>query len=233
MPHTLEEINALFAELRVEWNASEALVKSAEQVCGDAIIPSIKEFRYAGRRVVDAFATFSGGTDLIKAKAFIQDAIFNCHCARHDAIDVATGIMASTMEVAVKKIGYQHILAAFPKFADLRRHLSAVRIRIRASRGDRENRDAIYQAVHEAEFPALMALYEEFQGAEDLMKSLARRERIELTFTRGTTVISVVAALVLAYVALFKKPDCPVIQMTTPAPMHQAPLSAVPSKARH
>jgi hypothetical protein len=209
MSQSSGDIDALFAELRTEWDASEALVKAAEQVSGDAIIPSIKEFRYAGRRIVDALHELKASGDGAKAKAFVQDAIFNCHCARHDAIDVATGIMASTMSVAVEKIGYQHILAAFPKFAELRKKLSEARAKIRVSRQNRTDRDAIYQSIHVTDFPALIELYEEYQSAEDVMKSLAKGQRREILFHRVTTVILVIAAVGSMLVAVFRKPDCP------------------------
>jgi len=111
MPATIEEITALFANARQEWNTAEETVKAAEQICGDAVIPSVKEFRYAGRRLIDAFEALEGG-DLPKANGFLQDAVFNCHCARHDAIDVSVAIIASNLSVAIKKIGYRNILNA-------------------------------------------------------------------------------------------------------------------------
>jgi hypothetical protein len=232
MKHTLEEINARFAELRVEWNASEELVKSAEQVCGDAVIPSIKEFRYAGRRIVDAFHEMASGGDLMKADAFIQDAIFNCHCARHDAIDVASGIIASNLAVAVDKIGYQHILAVFQDFAELRRILSSIRGKIRNSRANRTDRDAIYLTIHKTEFPRLIELYDEYQSAEDIMRSLARSQRREIVFLRATTVFALVVAtascIFSGYEALKPReaiaavaPGTPAVGATTPS--HRVP----------
>jgi len=227
MAHTLDEINALFANLRVEWDASEKLVKSAEQVCGDAVIPSIKEFRYAGRRLVDAFHALAETGDLNKANDFVQDAIFNCHCARHDAIDVATGIMASNMDVAVQKIGYVHILAAFPNFAELRRSLNEVRDKIRISRGKRSDRDAIYLTVHDTDFPGLLRLYDDYNAAEDLMKALARNSRLEILFSRTATALSILVAIAAVLVAVFKKSDCP------PYVLKPQRLQGSPSNAAH
>lgn len=190
-----DELNALFADARDEWNRAEAIVKTAEQVCGDAVIPSIKELRYAGRRFVDTFHELANGSDINVARGFVQDAIFNCHCARHDAIDVATAIIASNLNVAVQKIGYRHILEAFPRFAELRSQLTTIRGKIRASRSNRTDRDAIYESIHAGDFPQLAALYEEYLGAEDIMKSLARNARVREAFYAVATLASIIVAI--------------------------------------
>jgi len=211
MPISQDELNALFADAREEWNRAELIVKTAEQVSGDAVIPSIKELRYAGRRFVDTFHELANGNDLAKAQGFVQDAIFNCHCARHDAIDVATAVIASNLNVAVQKIGYRHVLSAFPKFAELRSQLTAIRAKIRVSRENRTDRDAIYDAIHEGDFPQLAALYEEYLGAEDIMKSLARGQRRREVFY----VVTTIGAILVALYASLKPEDCP--QLSLPA----------------
>jgi hypothetical protein len=221
MPTTQEEVDALFDTLRAEWNTSEGLVKTAEQVCGEAVIPSIKEFRYAGRRVVEALHESAKGGDLAKAKDFVQDAIFNCHRARHDAIDAATAIMAATLLVAVNKIGYQHILTAFPDFAKLRKELSAVRGKIRLSRENRDDRDAIYISLNSTDFPALMVLYEDYQNAEDIMRSLARNQRREILFLRVTTGLAVAAAVISATVNVYQATHPPTPVAATAPIAHQ------------
>lgn len=195
MPASQQDIDDLFALARVEWNKAEEVVKSAEQICGEAVVPSIKEFRYAGRRVIDALHEMGNGNDLDVTLGLLKDAIFNCHCARHDAIDVATAVIASNLSIVVDKIGYEHILKAFPRFADLRKSLNVVRSKIRQSRGNRTERDTIYAAIHDADLPALAALYDDFQAAEDIMKSLARRERRNDQFKNVTTVVSIMVAI--------------------------------------
>jgi hypothetical protein len=36
-----------------EWDLAEKYIKEAEQVANNVVFPSIKELRYAGRRIVD------------------------------------------------------------------------------------------------------------------------------------------------------------------------------------
>jgi hypothetical protein len=45
--------------IRAEWDKAEADVKLAEQVGHKIVLPSIKELRYAGRRLVEVLTKIS------------------------------------------------------------------------------------------------------------------------------------------------------------------------------
>jgi hypothetical protein len=47
---------ALLRAIQDEWNRAETDIKTAELVVNNIVIPSVKELRYAGRRIVDALA---------------------------------------------------------------------------------------------------------------------------------------------------------------------------------
>lgn len=238
-----DEINALFAEVREEWNQAEEIVKAAEQICAEAVFPSIKEFRYAGRRLVDTFNELANGADMPTINGFIKDAVFNCHCARHDAIDVATATIATNLDLVGTKIGYEVALKAFPQFSELRHRLIVVRGKIRASRADRTNRNAIYTSIHDADLPGLASMYDQFQAAEPIMKSLARKQRSEQLFLRVTTVVAILIAAASFFYGVMKKPDAAVLTLpagavvTVPAlkaatpytPPPAAPLAPTPA----
>lgn len=174
-----EQFAELFARLREEWDQSEACIKAAEQVNGDVVMPSIMELRYAGRRAVDALNAAATGK-MEDAKDYLSDAIFNCHCSRHDAIDVATAVIAQQLEDVAKKLGYEHVLAAYPAYAELHTRTSRIKAKIRLSRGDRSKRAEIYEAIHTDDLPSLASAYEEFLGARSLMSKLAARGRRRL-----------------------------------------------------
>lgn len=195
MSPTGEQFAGLFARLRTEWDLSEATIKAAEQVNGEVIVPSIMELRYAGRRAVDALNEAAVSGDMAKAEDYLQDAIFNCHCARHDAIDVATAVIAQRIAAVAQHIGYENVLAAYPGFADLHMRVSRVKSKIRLSRGERGNRDAIYEAIQGEDLPALATAYEEFQASEPLMRKLASRARRRQVASFIITGIVVLAAL--------------------------------------
>ncbi len=206
MATTREDIDQLLKTASEEWNRAEEVVKSAEQICGEPVIPSIKELRYAGRRLVDSLNADTA-RDLDLVQGLLKDAIFNCHCARHDAIDVATAIIASNLSIVVREIGYEHVLSAYPDFAKLRKELSHIRAKIRVSRANRSQREEIYRSIHDVDLPAIAGLYDDFHSAEDIMRSLARKSRMgELIKNLLTGASVLIAAGSLVFAVIKKSP---------------------------
>ncbi|MBF0166360.1 MAG: hypothetical protein HQL45_01915 [Alphaproteobacteria bacterium] len=163
--------------IKQEWDKAEEAIKLAEQVCGEVVTPSVKELRYAGRRLVDAIGKIGAGAPPSEIDGLLHDAYFDCHRARHDAIDAATAKIAKVLDIAATKIGYEVILKAYPSFSLLFGQLNLVRSRIAVSRGDRENRERVYASIEAVDFPALAKEYDNFKAAEPIMKGLAKTER--------------------------------------------------------
>ena len=230
MAATKDDIDALLRTLSEEWNKAEVVVKSAEQICGEPIVPSIKELRYAGRRLVDA-SHGETAKDLDAVQGLLKDAVFNCHCARHDAIDVATAVIADNLNVAVKKVGYEHILKAYPEFATLRKELSTIRAKIRSSRENRTQRDAIYESIHDVDLPKIAGSYDGFHSAEDIMKSLARGQRRGDLFKNALTICSLLIAAGSLFFAVTKK--SPPTYVYLPAPPAVAGKASGRAQAQH
>lgn len=129
-----EDYKAEFDEILVEWNKAEQDIKIAEQIGGKVVFPSIKELRYAGRRVVDVLTKLgNGGTDA-EIRALLADAKFDCYRARHDAVDAAVAIMNLELEAAVKKLGYDPVLKGFPAYVDLANRIHRAQRKIAESR---------------------------------------------------------------------------------------------------
>jgi len=83
----------LLRAIQDEWNRAETDIKTAETVVNNIVIPSVKELRYAGRRIIDAIMEMTANPsayDPARVRALLDDAHFDCHRARHDAIDAAT-----------------------------------------------------------------------------------------------------------------------------------------------
>ena len=203
MPPTLDEINELFARARDEWNKAEESIKAGEQITRKLIVPAIKELRYAGRRFVDTHVQFAGDADLERAKEYLNDGIFNCVCAQHDATDVAISFIAAHLAICTTKIGYEHILRVFPDFHKIYDPLLIVQEKIRISRNDRENRDAVYDNVQSVDLPELSKLYLRFLGSEPLMKALAAKERRANLFKDIVTTASVAIAALACAAAIY------------------------------
>lgn len=166
-----------FSNLCAEWNKAEKVVKQAEQICAVVITPSIKELRYAGRRIIEIIAAIPSGESDDAIQKFFDDAEFDCVRARHDAIDTVTAKVSVDLDNAAQILGYDAICKAFPNFAKLRAKLATMRANIARSRGNREERDTIYSTLATNDLDEIAALYGEFQASEPIMEDMARSER--------------------------------------------------------
>ncbi|MEO5338557.1 MAG: hypothetical protein H7841_16960 [Magnetospirillum sp. WYHS-4] len=201
---TIDVFQPYLSAIRDEWDKAEEDLKRAEQIGNQPVVPSIKELRYAGRRIIDALHALERKEDA-EAMKFIQDALFNCHRARHDAIDAATSAIALKLDFATSQLGYEPVLKAFPKFASLLRDLDAIRERIARSRRNRADRQAIYSAIESVDFPKLVREYGEFTRAEPIMRALAKKQRRETTLSIIFGVVGLVALAVTVVAWLFPR----------------------------
>jgi len=173
----LEAYRDVLKSILHEWSQAERDIKLAEQVSLRVVEPAIKELRYAGRRVTEALhLILSDGSDA-DIKKLLHDADFDCHRARHDAIDAATSKMAATIAAMVKSIGYDTILRVCPTFLDFYKDLSRVRKKIVNSRENRQNRDAIYESIESVDLQSLIDKFEDIMLSENIMLQSARKER--------------------------------------------------------
>jgi hypothetical protein len=197
-----DDYAALLNSVLVEWNRAEEDIKIAEQVASKVVNPSIKELRYAGRRIVEALVKLQKNEPAQEICKLLNDALFDCHRARHDAIDAGTSKIAFDIEIMISKLGYEVILPVHPDFHNLIKDLRKVRANIRESRRDRENREAIYSVLESVNFPALVNSYEDLQENENIMKAIARRRRrSELIGVLGAVfgVLGILAAFFAAW----------------------------------
>ncbi len=200
-----ESYGESFARICEEWDRAEEDIKLAEQVCHKVVFPSVKELRYAGRRIVEALNQLSTDDSAEadkKIKSLLQDAEFDCHRARHDAIDAATAKIALDIDIAVKKLGYSSILTPYPEFPNLKNELSKVRKKIKASRRNRDNREAIYSVIEAADFGDIVELFVGFKNAEPIMLGLAKKQRAHLLIGYAIGVMGLILAIISVLTAL-------------------------------
>lgn len=170
-----DEFDALLQSILQEWNKAEKAIKIAEQIDDEIVTPAIFELRYAGRRLIEALACRE--QDEAKALGLLSDAEFDCHRARHDAIDAATIKMVGDLTVAEDKIGTGIILSHFADFPKLLRRLFEVRKKVAISRDKRDDRDAIYDTISSGNLDEIVSIFYDFRASEDLMVQLAVKER--------------------------------------------------------
>lgn len=187
--------------IQKEWNQAEEDIKLAEQVCTDIVVPAIKELRYGGRRLVDMIHLILTDGTQEDINALLSDATFDCHRARHDAIDAATAKISLDLDIMVRKLKHEPILAAYPEFPKLLSSLSTVREKIALSRSNREDRIAIYAVIEVTDLPILITAYNDLRQSEPMMKALARRNRWRDFFGFWGFIVGVVG-LIFAVIAL-------------------------------
>ncbi|HTT82742.1 MAG TPA: hypothetical protein VMF67_04630 [Rhizomicrobium sp.] len=163
--------------IRKEWDQAEEDIKLAEQVCNDIIVPAVKELRYGGRRLIDLIQKIITDPTSPEVPKLLADAEFDCHRARHDAIDAGSAKIAIQLEIMVEKLTYEVILAVYPEFRQLALQVLEVRQRIVESRRNRTERQKIYAVIETARFPELVGKYNEMRVSEPIMRAMAKRSR--------------------------------------------------------
>jgi len=207
--HFSEDHLAILAEIQSEWNRAEEDIKTAEMVVNKIVLPSVKELRYGGRRIIDALMEITNNpnnSNQEKIRGFLEDARFDCHRARHDAIDAATAKIASDLAIMVEKLGYDAILPAYPNFASLYQELTKFRARIQASRGKRDNRESIYSVIEAADFPALVASFNAMRVHEPVMIALAKKARRTHFYAKRALICGIFAVVLSVGLWLIPSP---------------------------
>ena len=193
----------LFEQICAEWNKVEKDIKLAEQVSGKAVIPSINELRYAGRRIVDALAKARVPGSEHDVAVLLAEARFDCHRARHDAIDVGSSIIAGECEAMVRHLGYEAILKTYPEFPALNAQLVKARRMIAHSRQNRDEREKIYAELEDVAFPGLVEKFNALKASGPIMVELAKSQRRKNAFLLLGFVVTL-AGLVVSLIALWK-----------------------------
>ena len=194
-----EEFRDRLRTIHREWNHAEETIKAGEQINQRVNWASIKELRYAGRRIVESI-NLMDSENTEEAMRRLQDAEYNCYRARHDAIDAATSKIAIELENAARKLGHSAIHATYSDFQKMLNVLNEIRRKIRKSRGNREKRDEIYKDIEREDFEQLVDMYLAFQGSENIMLRFAKRERRNQFISYAVAVVSILISMVIGMI---------------------------------
>jgi hypothetical protein len=192
-----DDYASLLQSITNEWDRAEQDIKLAEQINNKVVLPSIKELRYAGRRIIEVIKLIRDGAASSEIESLLRDAKINCHRARHDAIDAATANIAADLQIMAKKLGYDPILKIYPDFGQLHRDLNSIRSKIAQSRGDTTRREAIYFALEDDAFPKFVEKYRGLQASEPTIKALATHERRKAILVTAVGVFNAILAAAL------------------------------------
>lgn len=182
------------------WADAEQALKIGEQQLGDVVIPAIKELRYGGRKLAKALDNYQDGKDIERTDREVEDAIFDCYRARHDATDAAAAALSLHLDHAIKDLGIEAVKEHFPDYAKFASLLLAVRRKIADARQDQNGRHDLYEDLEADELPQIVALYEEFKAAEPHMKD----QRFWAWLQRLGINLGWLVALAVAVFAIYK-----------------------------
>ena len=200
-----EGMTALMADICVEWDTAEAEIKRAELICGEIVLPSVNELRYAGRRLVDAMVAVRNHNTSEHVRALLSDVKFNCHRARHDAIDAGSAKIASDLEEVLKTFGPAVVATSFSSLPALVQKLQVLRSQIIESREHREQRDKIYNNISATTFRDLTELHSQLIAISTVLVPISnekkKRTLLEWFFFLGGWITAVIfgAISVLAW----------------------------------
>jgi hypothetical protein len=185
-----------------EWDKAEEDIKVAEQIGDQVVFPSVKELRYAGRRIVDAIQRIATGGKEDEIRALLEDARFDCFRARHDAVDATIATINAEMIISVNRLGYSAVLVAFPQYSELLGLIRDAQEKVATSRSHRKDRDVIYKSVEGIEFKKIVRLARDFRSSQPIMAALAKSDRIWKTLGVVGTIFGIVATIVFGVWAL-------------------------------
>ena len=155
-------------------------MKIAEKTDEEFQSPSVNELRYSGRQIVDFIGRIDAPNAMHPPADRIKAAVHACHCARHDATDYASSVIAQRLDLAREQFGASAVKQVFPEYPQLVRALASVREQIAAARKDRDERDRYYCQIEVEHLPEIMKLFELFRASEgDLEDGYVKRALVE------------------------------------------------------
>lgn len=176
------------------WMRAEEVLKITERIKNETFIPSVKELRYASRRVVQAHIEVSAGNATDDGiNVHLTEAIENCRKARHDAIDSAINFVHEQLDKVASTVGLAVLSQAFPRYAELRSRIRTIDERIVSSRRDRGAMDDEYETIKRDHLNQVVDCYFELESSADVIKDIQRAAR--RTFWLGVVGVGLVVGL--------------------------------------
>ncbi len=181
-----------------DWMRAEEVLKLVERLKNEAFIPSIKELRYASRRVVEAqnlFRLHGVNASEKEIHTHLVEAIENCRKARHDALDSAVNFTQDQLDKLINAVGLDTVAAGFPGYLKLKPKLREVSQLIIQSRKDRVQLDDKYEKIKRDHLEEIVNLYVEMETSFAVIAAIETRRRKE--FWKAVIVGGVIVGLLV------------------------------------
>lgn len=189
----------LMEQLAEEWNQTEQIIKLSEMVTGKAILPAIRELRYAGRRAVTTFSAMVSlngkDEDFERHKRELEDALLHVYRARRDATDAAIVIIGLEVEGLREKYGAREIQQVYPAFRELTLLVRDAQIGISEARRNLETRADNYRGLERNLLPKLVEMLTELKLSEFELKRKTHNFNIQYVAAVIATLLGVAASI--------------------------------------
>ena len=188
------------------WDETEAIVKRAEHINHDMIIPAVSELRYAGRKLVDYLSALRCELDSQTINSHLDDFTQCCIRARHDAIDALVSYVVEYLENLEDEVGANIVESFLPDYKAYKVCLRESVNLIISSRKERKNRNNLYSEINSNYVDKIVESFDEIEIKRTFMfakrEELDRRQNIaswafSVTFGALTVVASVLAIMIL------------------------------------
>ena len=202
-----QDVLAALTAIEAQWNAAESYVKHVERLRrGRVVGASINEFRYAGRRLVEAYSIVRQRPDDPEARSraleLLREVKHFCLRAQHDAIDGAVTYVDQALDKLEREFGADLLHEKFPKYLSMKQALQEISGIMATSRGDREARDRLYSDMRQGLVDNLIQDHLELETSREVLEAAytnrVRREKRESWRFWLTIIVGMLAAIAAA-----------------------------------
>src|SRR5665213_2792583 len=180
-----DEMRAALDAIEGQWNSAEEYVKKVERLRRGLVVgASINEFRYAGRRLIEAYTLAKTSETDPKHRQEALDLLREvknfCMRAQHDAMDAAVTYVDQALARFEQEFGADLLHEKFANYLPMKIALKEASEIMAQSRGDRGLRDQLYQGIRDDLVPTLIDHHYELEtSGVVLIAAYTRRIKIE------------------------------------------------------
>jgi len=169
-----QETRDILASSVAFWNDTEKVLKEAEQLRGELVVPAVSELRYAGRKLVDFTNSRLANEEMVASKKHIYDYEQCCIRARHDAVDAAVMYMKIYYIHMVRTFGIDIVHECYQHHVELKRAIAIVEQRVLLSRKERHLRVDLYSEINGDGLTELINKFRDLVDSEEVAAGIRR-----------------------------------------------------------
>jgi hypothetical protein len=195
------ESYARLAAIASRWNDVERRIKQIEMLRREAVLATVNELRYTGRKIADALVLMAEGKEAADAEVERELIIAENYLtnADHDLTDSAIMFVDLRIQRTSQFHRKKKILRCIPKFSEAEALLKDAKTIVAESRANRQDRQKVYQRLASDHVPKLIQFHEELTSHPELSipdGPIQRRLQITTIFAFIAMVAAVVTAAV-------------------------------------